>query len=362
MLMATRILVAYASGSGSTAEVAEAIGAELRETNATVDVENVRNVVDLQPYGAVVLGSSIRAGRWLPEAVHFVRTYRSTLSQCAVAYFVTCLTMIEKTDENRRTVRSYLDPILQLAPKIKPIDIALFAGSLDPQRLLSMQTDLAPQGDYRDWKQIRGWAARISPQLIESLHVDQGPLDLSGATLSHTDLSHLDLASYDLQQADLHSARMVGSRLAQADLNDANLSKTNLEGADLTEAMLGWADLQKSNLSKAILTYANLIGANLQQATLRAGDLSQAVLNGADLRQADLREANLSNADLSWADLTGADLTNANLAGTNLVWTNFSDATITGANFEGARYNEQTQWPAGQAPEGAGELVSVGMF
>jgi uncharacterized protein YjbI with pentapeptide repeats/menaquinone-dependent protoporphyrinogen IX oxidase len=358
--MTTRILVAYASGSGSTAEVAEVIGAVLRETGATVDVENVEDIVNLQPYGAVVLGSSIRAGRWLPEATDFLLRFRAPLSQRTVAYFVTCLTLVEKTEKNRCTVLSYLDPLLRLAPEVEPIDLGLFAGSLDPQRTLLMQTDLAPQGDYRDWQQIRAWAGRVRLKLVTTLHIEQGPLDLSGAILSHTDLSHLDLEAYDLQQADLHAARLEGSRLAQADLNDANLVESDLAGADLTEAMLGWADLQRSNLSQATLAGANLIGANLQQANLAASNLSQAILNGANLRYADLRHADLSHADLSWTDLTGADLSNANLAGANLVWTNFSGATLTGVNFEGARYNGQTQWPEKRVPDG--ELVAVGLF
>ena len=86
--MSKRILVAYATGAGSTAGVAEAIADEIRGTvpateqsmrpDATppeipVDVRDVSSVDDLRPYSAVVIGSSIRLGRWLPEAVAFLQ-------------------------------------------------------------------------------------------------------------------------------------------------------------------------------------------------------------------------------------------------------------------------------------------------
>ena len=70
--MSRRTLVAYASRAGSTAEVAEAIGRTLAEDGAQVDVRLVKEVADLSPYRAVVAGSAIQGGKWLPEAMQFV--------------------------------------------------------------------------------------------------------------------------------------------------------------------------------------------------------------------------------------------------------------------------------------------------
>lgn len=61
--MNERILVAYATKAGSTAEVAEVIGQVLRETGATVDVLPARAVEDLTPYRAVIIGSAVRMER-----------------------------------------------------------------------------------------------------------------------------------------------------------------------------------------------------------------------------------------------------------------------------------------------------------
>jgi flavodoxin len=49
--------VTYASRTGSTAEIAQAIGKTLAESNAQVDVRPMQEVQDLAPYSAVVAGS-----------------------------------------------------------------------------------------------------------------------------------------------------------------------------------------------------------------------------------------------------------------------------------------------------------------
>ena len=79
--MSNKILVAYASRTGSTAEVAEAIGQTLAESGAQVDVLPVQDIKDLAPYRAVVAGSAIRGGKWLPEALQFMQTYQAALAQ-----------------------------------------------------------------------------------------------------------------------------------------------------------------------------------------------------------------------------------------------------------------------------------------
>src|SRR4030066_566370 len=56
------ILVPYATRAGSTAEVADAIGKNLAQNGAVVDVSAVKKVQSLNGYQAVVLGSAIRRG------------------------------------------------------------------------------------------------------------------------------------------------------------------------------------------------------------------------------------------------------------------------------------------------------------
>jgi flavodoxin len=106
-----KILVAYGTRAGSTAEIADAVGKKLVSGGAEVDVMSVKNVQNINGYQAVVLGSAIRAGKVLPEILAFVKEHKSELQKKPVAYFVVGMTLREDTSEKRKTVDAYLDPL-----------------------------------------------------------------------------------------------------------------------------------------------------------------------------------------------------------------------------------------------------------
>src|SRR2546423_6800108 len=64
-----KILVTFATRAGSTYEVAARVAEVLRAGGATVEVKPVTAVHEVKDYDAVVVGSAIRMGHWLPEAV-----------------------------------------------------------------------------------------------------------------------------------------------------------------------------------------------------------------------------------------------------------------------------------------------------
>ncbi|MEZ4864472.1 MAG: pentapeptide repeat-containing protein [Caldilineaceae bacterium] len=361
--MNKRILIAYASGAGSTAEVAAAMGEVIKATEIPVDVLPAREVTDLQMYSAVVLGSSVRLGRWLPDAINFLEDFQADLTTRPVAYFTTCLTLAEDTADNRRKVLAYMEPIRQLAPAVKPMGIGLFAGSLDPTyRLILVDSDHGPYGDYRNWPAIRAWAAEIAPLLAAGeVQGDSEPLDFREAVLTYADLSNADLSRVDLSGAHLVEATLAESDLRQADLSEADLTQSDLQEADLEQSALHWATLVDSDLRNANLQGANLIGADLQQADLAGANLSQATLNGAVLKGANLTGVDLSYADLNWVDLTHANLRGAKLMTASLGWANLSNADLTDVDLTDARYNDYTEWPAGFDPRAAG-CVYIGFF
>lgn len=171
--MSRKALVAYATRLGSTIEVAETVGAVLCQADVYVDVRLAQDVTGLDEYVAVVLGSAVRDGKWLPEAVHFLRHHHKALAIRPLALFVVSMTMVEDSPESRKTVLGYLQPALDELPDLKPVDIGLFAGEINAARLgffarRAVQKLGAPPGDFRDWDTIRNWAARISPLLLSA--------------------------------------------------------------------------------------------------------------------------------------------------------------------------------------------------
>jgi menaquinone-dependent protoporphyrinogen oxidase len=168
---AKKVLIAYASGCGSTGGVADAIGQVLCAAGGSVDVRLVENVLDLSPYQGVMVGSAIRMGRWLPKAVDFVKQHRDALARVPTAYFAVCLTMKDDTVENRSKALAYLDPVHKEAPGIQPVATGLFAGAVDFSKLSFVYRSVLKakgigEGDFRNWASIRTWAADVGPTLL----------------------------------------------------------------------------------------------------------------------------------------------------------------------------------------------------
>ena len=167
--MQGKILVAYASKCGSTAEVAEAIGQVLNAKGVAVDVRQVNTVTDLSSYQAVIIGSAIRMGGWLSAAKKFVKTHQQTLSKIPTAYFAVCLSLKDDTEENRQKAAKYLDAVRAI---VEPKAVGLFAGKMDYRklsfldRLISEKMVKAPEGDFRNWDAIRSWAANLEATLV----------------------------------------------------------------------------------------------------------------------------------------------------------------------------------------------------
>jgi len=171
--MNKKILVTYASRFGSTEGVAKRIGNTLSEHGLTVDVLPMREVKDLSAYQAVVAGSAINAGAWLPDAMQFMQTHRAELSQKPFASFLVCMTLtMRNADQYRSHVATWLAPVRAL---VRPVSEGLFAGALDINKIpsfgdhlkfrLSVLFGVWQAGDHRDWNAIQNWALELKPLL-----------------------------------------------------------------------------------------------------------------------------------------------------------------------------------------------------
>jgi len=192
-----KILVAYTTNSGTTADVAQAIGEELGKDGVQVDVRRIEEVDSLDAYTAVVVGGPMIMG-WHGTAVKFVKKHQQALSRVPVAYFLTAMSltrtgetsvdgvpiyvdaMLAKAPKNAArldfkeryaTTTNYLRPVLKAAPSVKPVGVGFFGGRLDLYRLNLLQKLFcllviqAQPGDFRHWPVIREWAASLRPTL-----------------------------------------------------------------------------------------------------------------------------------------------------------------------------------------------------
>jgi menaquinone-dependent protoporphyrinogen oxidase len=173
-----RVLVAYDTIHGSTAEVAERIGTELCARGLQADIRFVGNVENIDAYSAVILGSAIYEFRWLPDAMAFLKKNQASLSSLPVAYFIVCSALFQDTPENRDTVKeSFIDPVLAEYPDIKPLSIGLFGGAVDFKkeqynlfekivlRILGLIAGFKDNADWRNWEYISTWASEVGELL-----------------------------------------------------------------------------------------------------------------------------------------------------------------------------------------------------
>jgi len=165
--MNNHILITYATRTGSTAEVAEAISQVLVVRGFIVDVKPVKDNPSLVGYSAVIIGSATRMGSWLTEAVEFVKNNQAALNYIPTAIFTVHM-LNRDDDEASSTARhEYTNAVRQL---ITPESEAFFAGKLDFEKLSFVDRvitkmvagETGPKvGDFRDWDEINNWSRTI---------------------------------------------------------------------------------------------------------------------------------------------------------------------------------------------------------
>jgi menaquinone-dependent protoporphyrinogen oxidase len=159
-----RVLVSAASRHGSSAEIARTIGDVLASAGLDVTVAAPRDVAAVEEFDAVVLGSGVYAGHWLEDAKALVARYHAHLAERPVWLF------------SSGPLGDPLAPAGDPADAVPMLEATLardhrvFGGRLSrrdlsfPEKLI-VSAVRAPEGDFRQWDDIRAWATEIVAEL-----------------------------------------------------------------------------------------------------------------------------------------------------------------------------------------------------
>jgi menaquinone-dependent protoporphyrinogen oxidase len=167
-----KILIAFGSKHGGTAELAERLGVRLVASGFAVDVLPASAVSDVQPYDAVLLGGGLYAGRWVAEASRFVLEHVKALRQRPVWFF-------SSGPLDGSAARGKLDPTPQVARLLAHVGgrgHVTFGGRLAPDTRGFIASKLArtKAGDWRDLDQLDAWADQVAADLTaQPVHAAQ---------------------------------------------------------------------------------------------------------------------------------------------------------------------------------------------
>ena len=166
-----RVLVAYGSKYGATAEIAEAIGTALRAHGLEADVRRARSVRSLEGYRAAVVGSAVYAGRWRADAMQLLNAQRDWLTAHDVWLFSSGPVGEDDPNADPAEAERWTKPskVQHVAAEIGAHDHAVFGGKVDVSRgfIRKKMAQKMPEAtrDRRDWAEVATWAAGIASTL-----------------------------------------------------------------------------------------------------------------------------------------------------------------------------------------------------
>jgi menaquinone-dependent protoporphyrinogen oxidase len=149
--------------------------AELRAEGLRVDVREIGAVQAVTPYDAVVLGSAIYKGRWLPEAVRFLRRHERQLRTRRIWLFHSA-----PIGSSRHQEQPVPPDVTRLAREFQAPPIRTFAGELQADAVLHHWDLERLVGDSRDWRKIREWSHQFATALEAPANRACRPADASG--------------------------------------------------------------------------------------------------------------------------------------------------------------------------------------
>jgi menaquinone-dependent protoporphyrinogen oxidase len=164
--MPARILVAYATRKGSTAEIAGVVGKELQSAGYDVVVTEMNAVKSLEGFDAFVLGAPVYMHKVIGMG-KFAKRFREELAPKPVAIFAAGMAPVSNKPGEVEEETKILSA--SITPK-NPVSVALFAGKVDPAQFnflmrRMVEAEKSMVGDFRDWDAIAAWAKDLPEKM-----------------------------------------------------------------------------------------------------------------------------------------------------------------------------------------------------
>lgn len=174
--MQPKVLIAYVTRSGSTEDVAEAMGTTMEEAGVAVDVKPMAVVDSIAEETSVILGAALYVGHFPKEFHTFLTRFQLELGNVRPWIFV--LGPTDKEPKHFSQAEEQARKELAKYPWLHAADVRVVGGRFDPDHLklpfpLSLMMKVPgnpmrklPASDTRDWEWIRRWARAIAERLI----------------------------------------------------------------------------------------------------------------------------------------------------------------------------------------------------
>lgn len=165
--MNEKVLVIYACGGVGSDAVATVVAEVLASQRADVTLLSATDCEGVDGCDLVVIGMDLWKGEVPAEALAFVRAHEGAFASAPTACFAVSLSLEKNTEENRRLAAECLRSVTEL---VKPMEVGLFAGALDPARLPALPRVAhrllgRRSRDVRDWDAVRFWAGGLLSQV-----------------------------------------------------------------------------------------------------------------------------------------------------------------------------------------------------
>ncbi|MFJ9870188.1 flavodoxin domain-containing protein [Streptomyces sp. NPDC101165] len=162
--MPTRVLVAYGTTNGSTAQIAETVTEALLKEGVTAEARPARSVTSVAPYHAVIVGGALYAGRWHRDARRFLRRHRRDLAERPLWLFSSGPLDASASERDIPPVPG----VRRAMHRLTVMEHATFGGRLEEGakgRIARMLLRSGKGGDFRDVPAIEEWARHIAAGL-----------------------------------------------------------------------------------------------------------------------------------------------------------------------------------------------------